>query len=940
MSGITSDVGLMSGINTRQLIDQLMSIEARPITRMQTRIAGLELQQTAYMDINARLLSLKSSATAFRTANIFEAAKATSSDASILSASASSDAALGSYNMTVHRLVSTHQLISRGFADKDSGAVGATEFSFEVGGGQLAQNTGLAQLNGGNGIDRGKILIEDSQGNAVTVDLSTATTVNEVLDAINSKGSLEVTASIDDDHFVITDDNGGTVSISDVYGDSTATSLGLVGTGAGSVVGSSVFYLSEDTALSVLNDGTGVLLQDGAQGAISDIKITVGGRTESIAFGKLTTLDGDGETIITQARATTLGDVIDRINDAFDGEVTAAVAADGKSLELTAANAGDAITVAETASGTTARDLGLLGTSTGTHSGSALVSGMNTTLIGSLNGGSGLSGGSSISITDRSGSSFAGLDVSGYISVQELVDGINSQAQASGVSVTASLNSSGNGILLTDTSGGGGNLQVSGDAADALNLTADVAAKTVNSGNLQTRYVSEATLLRDLNHGDGIGKGSFTIYDAYGKSSTVTIGDSIRTVHDLNALINSRGVNVRASINDQGDGIVITATDNGSGQGSQAIHIEDGSGKVAAKLNLVGEATGIGADNYIDGSNERTVSFEDTDSLQDIAHAINAENIGVQAVIINDGTGAQPYHLSFVSSISGVRGSMTIDTGGLDFGLSTLTDAQDAVVFFGSGDPADAVVLSSGSNTLDDAIEGVSIDLNGTSSDPVELVVSRDTTKIEDSINAFVEAYNGVIERIGYYDSYNSETEQRGTLLGDTTVNQLRTRLYSTVQGAPTGVDGEFSYLFEVGVAVGDEGKLEFDRDQFRDALESDPQGVADLFGAREADTSSETDLGGGISVNEFTETFTSLGVAEKLGELADDFTDSFDGFLIKRNQSLDTMIKMQKDAMEDMSVRLDGKRLNLELQFAAMEQSLAQLQAQQSSLSIISNLG
>ncbi|MFG0251918.1 MAG: flagellar filament capping protein FliD, partial [Phycisphaerales bacterium JB038] len=897
MSGITSDVGLMSGINTRDLIDQLMAIESQPLTRMQTRIATLELQQTAYMDINARLLALKSSSQAFRTQDIFQSAKATSSNADILSATASSDAALGTYNMTVNRLVSTHQLISRGFADKDSGAVGATEFSFEIGGGQLATDTELSLLNGGSGIDRGKILIEDSQGNSVTIDLSTVTTVNEVLDAINSKGSIEVTASIDDDHFVITDDNGGTVSISDVYGDSTATSLGLVGTGAGSVVGSSVFYLSEDTALSVLNDGTGVLMQDGPEVGTQDIKITVNGRSENSAFGELTPTDADDETVVVQARATTLGDVIDRINDAFDGEVTAAIAADGKSIELTAADAGHAIQVEESGSGTTARDLGLLGSSTGTHSGSALVSGMNTTLIGSLNGGLGLNGGSSISITDRDGNSFAGLDVSGYVSVQELVDGINSQAQASGVSVTASLNSSGNGILLTDSSGGAGNLQVSGDAADALNLTADVAAATVNSGNLQTRYVSEATLLSELNHGDGIGTGSFTIYDAYGASSTVTISDSIRTVHDLVALINSRGVEVEAAVNDQGDGIVITATDNGDGQGSQAIRIEDGSGKVAAKLNLVGEASGIGADNYIDGSNEQTVSFEDTDSLQDIADAINAENIGVQAVIINDGTGAQPYHLSFVSTISGVRGSMTVDTGDLDFGLSTLTEAQDAVVFFGSGDPADAVLLTSDSNTLDDAIEGVSIDLNGTSDDPVELVVSRDTTKIEDSINAFVEAFNGVIARIEFYDSYDTDNEQRGTLLGDTTVNQLRTRLYSTVQGEPTGVDGEFSYLFEVGVSVGDEGKLEFDRDKFRDALESDPEGVADLFGARESDTSNETDLGGGVTVNEYTETFTSLGVAELLAELADDFTDSFDGFLIKRNESLGNMIKLQRDA-------------------------------------------
>jgi flagellar hook-associated protein 2 len=710
-----------------------------------------------------------------------------------------------------------------------------------------------------------------------------------------------------------------------------------VGSGAGSIVGDSVFYLSRDTALSTLNDGTGVLLRDGPESGTSDMKITVNGVTQNIALGELT--DADGEVV--QGRATTIGDVIDRINDAFGGDLTAAIAADGKSLELTAADAGHEITVEEVGSGTTAAHLGILGSATGTLAGSAVSGGMNTTLINSLNGGLGLSGGSSINITDRSGNAFAGdLDVSGYVSVQDLIDGINDKAQSDGVGITASLNSAGNGIVIEDTSGGGGNLVVSGDAADALSLTADVAADTVNSGNLQTRYVSRATLLDDLNHGEGIGTGSFTITDAYGASSTVNITDSVRTVHDLVALINSRGIEVEADINDQGDGIIIRATDDGTGDGSQLITIEDGSGKVAKKLNLVGEASGTGADNYIDGSNERTVTFDTEDSLQDIADAINAANVGVQATIINDGAGAQPYRLSFVSTVSGKRGEMTIDSGDLDIGLSTLTEAHDAVVFFGSGDPADAVALTSGSNTLDEAIQGVTIDLNGTSSEPIELVVSRDTAKIESSIGKFVEAFNAVIDRIDFYDSYDEENEQRGTLLGDSTVTRIRSQLYSTVQGEATGVESQFDFLFQVGVSVGDEGKLEFDSGKFRDALAEDPEGVADLFGAREFDSSNETDLGDGVTVNEYTETFTSLGVAEKLAELANSFTDSFDGQLTKRSESLDNLIKLQKDAMEDMQVRLEDKRSNLEQQFAAMEQALASLQSQQSSLSILANMG
>ncbi|MCK4873727.1 MAG: flagellar filament capping protein FliD [Phycisphaerales bacterium] len=936
MGTITSDIGLISGINIRQLIDQLMAIESRPLYRAEERIAALQFQQTAFLDINARLLSLGNLAGAFRVSSIFQSAKATSSDTDVLTASANEDAAVGTYNLTVHRLVSTHQEISRGFADKDSGAIGADAFTFEIGGGQLAVDTELAYLNSSTGVDRGSIRIEDSQGNSATIDLSTAVTVSDVIEAINSDSTLEVTATVDDDHFVITDDNAGAVTVSDVYGSSTATSLGIAGSGTGSITGSSVFGLSVNTALSSLNDATGILITDGADGATYDMQITVGGTSAQIALGEL--VDGDGEVV--QARAVTIGDVIDRINEELAGSLTASVSADGKRLELTATNPADTITVTEIGSSTTARDLGILGTDTGAITGDALIAGLNSTLVGSLNGGSGLGAATDITITDRAGNAFSSaLDVSSYVSVDALIVGINAQAQADGVSVTASLNGAGNGLLITDTSGGSGNLQISGDAADALGLTADVADTTVGSGSLQTRYVAEATLLSSLNAGQGVGTGSFVITDAYGAASTITVDEDVQTVQDLISLINSRGIQVEASINENGDGILLTATDNGGGPGALVMSVEDSDGSVASKLNLAGEAESA-LDNTIDGSFERSIEFDDTDTLQDIADKINAASAGVQAVIINDGTGGTPYHLSIVSAYSGRAGQMTIDTGDVDMGLSTLTEAQDAIVFFGSSNPADAILLSSSSNTLDQAIEGVTIDLNSTSSESVELVIARDTSRIEQSITDFVDQFNDVLGRLDYYDSYDADSEQRGILLGDPTVARMRSSLYNTIQDEAYGIDSQYTMLTQVGVRIGAGGQLEFDKDVFRTALENDPAGVADLFAAREEDTEDEIEILPGITTPNTETSFSQLGVAEQIKELAEDFTNAYDGLLTQHGSSIDSLIRLQRGVIEDLNVKLENRRTSLERQFIAMEQALAALQSQQGALSMITTVG
>src|SRR6185295_3858957 len=118
MGTITTGVGLISGINTGQLIDQLINLESQGKVTLQQRIATLTNQQTAMLDINARLLNLKTSAHAFRFNKVFQAALATSSDEDVVTATASSSAQPGTYNFIVKQLVATSQEISKGFADK------------------------------------------------------------------------------------------------------------------------------------------------------------------------------------------------------------------------------------------------------------------------------------------------------------------------------------------------------------------------------------------------------------------------------------------------------------------------------------------------------------------------------------------------------------------------------------------------------------------------------------------------------------------------------------------------------------------------------------------------------------------------------------------------------------------------------------------------------
>ena len=199
MGRISTGIGLVSGINSKDIIDQLMSIESRPKNTLQTRIDSITQQKLAYTDLQTRLTGLKLSGTTLKKTATFQAASTTSSDENVLTATAANGAAVGSYQFQVARLVTTQQAVSKGFADFDSAKVGAGTLTIEMGGGELSQLNALSDLRGGTGIRRGIFRITDRSGATAVIDTTAAVTLDDVVKKINTNLGISVRASVDGD---------------------------------------------------------------------------------------------------------------------------------------------------------------------------------------------------------------------------------------------------------------------------------------------------------------------------------------------------------------------------------------------------------------------------------------------------------------------------------------------------------------------------------------------------------------------------------------------------------------------------------------------------------------------------------------------------------------------------------------------------------------------
>jgi flagellar hook-associated protein 2 len=896
MAQITSSVGLISGINTQSVIDQLISLDSAPKTNLQARIDTGNAQKAAYNSLLTQLDSIKTVGTTLTNPLTFQASTTTSSDENVLTATAGAAAAVGTYQFQVARLVSSQQAVTGGFADPNQSKLTAGTITISEGGGELSAQTALASLNGGNGVSRGVFRITDRGGHSAAIDISSAITLDDVVRQINTSLDVSVKATVTKDGIVLQDLTGqttGNLIVQDLGDGNAAKDLGIVGNvAANTITGQDINAVGRGTALSQINDGRGIRTASSGD----DLQIASSTGTFTVSLGT----------------AKTLGQVIDAINTAGGGKVKADIAPGANGLRLTDTGGG-AITVSDLTDSKAAEDLGLAGTANGVMNGTSLIASLNSTLISSLRGGTGIPLGT-ISLTGRGGAT-ANVDLSGATSVQDILDGINN----AGVGIKASLNSSGNGISLSDTTGASGNIvvgEVNSTTAAVLGIkgTFDATVTSVNGANLHHQYVTSNTALTALNGGKGIGTGSFTITGSNGQTATIdTSSGNFITLGDIIKSINARGIGVTASVNANGNGLLLTDTAGGASK----LKVVAGNGTTALDLNLLaaGTTTTTATGTTIDGAYEKTVTVDANDTLQSVQTKINGLGFAVTANIINDGSDGTPYRLSLSAKNTGRTGRFVFDAGTTGLDTRNLVEAQDAAVFLGGAGSSQPLLVTSSSNSVANVIKGVTVDLHNVSDKPVTLTVARDGSSISSNLKTFTDGFNIVIDTMTKLTSFDSTTNTKGLLLGEQTADSIQNDLYAMFNGVVKNA-GRYKIFADIGVSITDGAKLTFDSTKFDSAYATDPDAVKNLF----------------------SQVTTGLGtlITNQINRL----TDPVNGVIPRETQTIDSRNQDFQSRIDELTSLLDAKRTRLEQQFANMESVLANLQSQQAALGTLGTLG
>lgn len=337
-------------------------------------------------------------------------------------------------------------------------------------------------------------------------------------------------------------------------------------------------------------------------------------------------------------------------------------------------------------------------------------------------------------------------------------------------------------------------------------------AKLSGYGTLKSALVSFQTANTALNKAD-----LFTATSTASSStafSATTTGNAVAGKYTINVtqLAQSQTLTTK---NTQPDSKTAIAT------GDSVLTIQQGGGKEPVTINVSAANSSLGG----------------------IRDAINNSKSGVSASIINVGNGQ--YRLSVTSDDTGSDNAMKLSVSG-DSALQsfmgyngTSTDAANSMVESVTAQNAELTVnnikITNSSNTISDALEDITLNLKDVTTGNQTLTITKDTSKAESAVKAWVDAYNSLqdtFSSLTKYTAVDSGTTQdsgNGALLGDSTLRTIQTQLKGLLNNPQSS--SSFKTLAQIGVTSDPStGKLELDNDKLSAALKKDASGVKEMI--------------------------------------------------------------------------------------------------------------
>ncbi len=290
-----------------------------------------------------------------------------------------------------------------------------------------------------------------------------------------------------------------------------------------------------------------------------------------------------------------------------------------------------------------------------------------------------------------------------------------------------------------------------------------------------------------------------------------------------------------------------------------------------------------------------SIDVTNGDDLATVAASINAkkDTTGVTATVVSS-NGTQQLLIRGSNTGAAAGFQITASTGLEQFGYaagSVLTPANGSTPAFyatvgamtrtqvaaDASITVDGIAVTSATNTVADAIPGVTLNLLAKTTSAAQISVDVDKAAIKAKIQSFQDAYNKLNTDLKAQTKYDSATKTGAPLLGDGTTTGLQSMLRSLVASSGPATS-TIKRLSDLGLQIQADGSLSTNTTKL-DAAMQDPNNVKAFFA-----TNSGTAATNGIAKRIYDFAFGANGVGGSVSAHSAAFQKSID----QNNASID----------------------------------------------------
>jgi flagellar hook-associated protein 2 len=303
-----------------------------------------------------------------------------------------------------------------------------------------------------------------------------------------------------------------------------------------------------------------------------------------------------------------------------------------------------------------------------------------------------------------------------------------------------------------------------------------------------------------------------------------------------------------------------------------------------------------------------TIVSVSTDSPEGVVSAINQANTGVTASLMDTGIGNNSFRIVLAGQ-TGSNGAFNV-TSSPDLGFhdaaNTLQSAQDSIVGF------EGLTLTRSSNTLTDVVEGASINLIGTSTSTIRLIINNDLSTLKTNVKEVVTQYNNLLGLFDEFTALDSDADMAGALSEDgSIVRFLKTKIRDSVFSDSSTPSGSMVSLRDIGVSFNQYGAVTFSETTYDAAVSSSYDDVAIMLTA-------------GTNNQNLFET-SNKGLSQDIATAIGDMVDTTGILTVRETGAKDELID-HEDELVKLEARMERIYDRYLMQFGAMETLMATL--------------